>query len=167
MKKIGVFIDWNQNFGAVSDLVPGCVATGKTFEEVKENYFSALEFHLEGLEEKEIPKELKGNYELEFEFTVQALLHRFDKILTRAALSRITGINERQLGHYVSGYRSPRAAQKKKIVDGFHKLGKEFLSVVVFSDGILEMLGIKKAVSYRLWKRLFLLGLVEYQLHER
>lgn len=130
MEKVKVFIDWDINFGAVSELVAGCVATGKTFEEVKENYTSALEFHLEGLEEKEIPNELKGDYKLEFEFTSQALLHRFDKILTRAALSRVTGINERQLGHYVSGYRNPKPQQRKKIIEGFHKLGEEFSSVV-------------------------------------
>ena len=41
----------------------GCVATGKTFEQVKENYDSALAFHLEGLENKEIPKEFSGDYE--------------------------------------------------------------------------------------------------------
>lgn len=129
MQKIKVIIDWDENFGAVSELVDGCVATGKTFEQVKENYASALEFHLEDLEKVEIPAELSGDYELEFELTAQALLHRFDKILTRATLSRITGINERQLGHYVSGYRNPRAEQRKKIVDAFHQLGKEFLSV--------------------------------------
>lgn len=129
MEKIKVIIDWDENFGAVSDFVEGCVATGKTFDEVKENYASALEFHLEGLEKSEIPKELSGTYELEFELTAQALLHRFDKILTRAALSRITGINERQLGHYVSGYRNPKSEQRKKIVEAFHQLGEEFLSV--------------------------------------
>ena len=129
MQKIKVFIDWDENFGAVSDLIDGCVATGKTFEQVQENYQSALTFHLEGLEKDEIPQELTKDYELQFEFTAQALLHRFDKILTRAAISRITGINERQLGHYVSGYRNPKSEQRKKIVDGFHQLGREFLSV--------------------------------------
>lgn len=129
MQKIKVIIDWDENFGAVSELVDGCVATGKTYEQVKENYLSALEFHLEGLEKEEIPMELSGDYQLEFELTTQALLHRFDKILTRATISRLTGINERQLGHYVSGYRNPRAEQRKKIVDAFHQLGKEFLSV--------------------------------------
>ena len=129
MQKIKVFIDWDENFGAVSDLIDGCVAKGKTFEQVQENYKSALSFHLEGLEKDEIPQELTKDYELQFEFTAQALLHRFDKILTRAAISRITGINERQLGHYVSGYRNPKSEQRKKIVDGFHQLGREFLSV--------------------------------------
>lgn len=129
MQKIKVFIDWAENFGAVSEVIAGCVATGKTFDQVKENYASALEFHLEGLEKAEIPKELSGKFELEFELTAQALLHRFDKVLTRATLSRITGINERQLGHYVSGYRNPKDEQRKKIVEAFHQLGKELLSV--------------------------------------
>lgn len=130
MGKLKVFIDWDENFGAVSDQVPGCVATGKTFEEVKQAYSSALEFHIEGLSPEEIPTELVGNIEFDFELTAQAILHRFDKVLTRAALSRVTGINERLLGHYMSGFRNPRAAQKEKIIDGFHKLGEEFLSVV-------------------------------------
>lgn len=129
MQKIKVFIDWDENFGAVSEIIDGCIATGKTFEQVQENYASALEYHLESLEKEEIPKELLGKYELEFELTAQALLHRFDKILTRAAISRITGINERQLGHYVSGYRNPKSEQRKKIVKAFHQLGEEFLSV--------------------------------------
>lgn len=128
MEKVKVIIDWDQNFGAVSDFAPGCVATGKTFDDIKENYKSALEFHLEGLDE--VPDIFKGEYVLEFELTAQALLHRFDKLLTRAALSRITKINERQLGHYMTGHKTPRSQQRQKIVDGLHQLGNEFISVV-------------------------------------
>ena len=97
MEKIKVIIDWEGNYGAFSDEVLGCVATHKTFEGIKAEYASALEFHLEGMREDndEIPAKLQGAYELEFEMTAQALLHHFDGIITRAALSRITGINER------------------------------------------------------------------------
>lgn len=130
MEKLRVFIDWDENFGAVSDQVPGCVATHKTFEGVKEAYRSALDFHLEGLGAEEVPSILLGEYEIEYEMTVQALIHRFDKIISRAAMSRITGINERQLGHYMSGFRHPKAAQKEKIVEGLHRLGHELISVV-------------------------------------
>jgi len=38
--------------------------------------------------------------------------------------------NERQLGHYATGHRNPRPAQRKKIIDGIHKIGTEFNSVV-------------------------------------
>lgn len=66
----------------------------------------------------------KGKYQLGFELSAQALLHKFDGVLTRAALSRITGINEKLLSHYMSGYRNPRPAQRQKIVEGIHKGGK-------------------------------------------
>ena len=46
------------NFSAYSPDVPGCVATGKTEEEVMARMKEALEFHLEGLREidMEIPR---------------------------------------------------------------------------------------------------------------
>jgi len=132
MEKIKVTIDWENNYGAASDEALGCVATHKTFEGVKEAYASALEFHLEGMREdnEEIPAKLQGEYELEFEMTAQALLHHFDGIITRAALSRITGINERQLGHYMTRHRVPRLAQRRKIVDGLHRISKELAAVM-------------------------------------
>lgn len=132
MKKVTVLIDWDENYGAVSDTMPGCVATAKTVEAVKEAYASALEFHLDGMKKDsdEIPDIFKGKYQLEFELSAQALLHKFDGVLTRAALSRITGINEKLLGHYMSGYRNPRPAQRQKIVEGIHKVGRELIGII-------------------------------------
>lgn len=43
------------NYAAYSPDVPGCVATGKTIEEVKQQFAEALEFHLEGLREDNEP----------------------------------------------------------------------------------------------------------------
>ena len=101
MKKVKVLIDWDENCGAVSEAMPGCVATAKTVDAVKEEYASALEFHLDGMRKDSdpIPEMFNGKYELVFELSAQALLHKFDGVLTRAALSRITGINEKLLGH--------------------------------------------------------------------
>lgn len=130
MEKIKVIIDWDQNFGAASEMVPGCVATARTFDEAKAAYMSAFEFHLEGLRPEELPEFASKKYELEFELSAQALLHRFDGYITRAALSRATGINAKQLGHYMSGHRTPRADKRKKIVEGLHRLGEEFISVI-------------------------------------
>ena len=129
MKKILVNIVWNDNYGAYSDLIPGCVATHATIDGVKEEYKSALEFHIEGSDDEDLPECLKEEYELEYELAVSALLHYYDKILTRAALSRITGINQRQLGHYLNGYRNPRKDKRELIINGLHKIGQEFLSV--------------------------------------
>ena len=129
MKKIIVNIVWNDNYGAYSDEVPGCVATHSTIEGVKEAFVSALQFHIEGSETDELPDCLKKDFELEFELSVSALLHHYDKILTRAAISRVTGINQRQLGHYLSGYRTPRRDKRDIIIAGLHKIGNELLSI--------------------------------------
>jgi predicted RNase H-like HicB family nuclease len=132
MQTITVNIDWENNYGAYSEEVSGCVATNKTLEGVKQAYMEVLEFHLEGLHanDDEIPAILQGKYKIDFVLNVRALLHYFEGVLTRSALSRVTGINERQLGHYITGHRKPRPEQRKKIVEGLHRIGKEINSVI-------------------------------------
>ena len=132
MQTITVNIDWENNYGAYSEEVSGCVATNKTLEGVKQAYIEALEFHLEGLraDGDEIPAAMQGKYRLDYVLNVRALLHYFEGVLTRSALSRVTGINERQLGHYITGHRKPRPEQRKKIVEGLRRIGKEINSVV-------------------------------------
>lgn len=131
MEKIIVNITWLDNYGAYSDTIDGCVATHKTLDGVKQAYKEALELHLQGMREdgEDIPEILRGDYELCFMLNAQALLHQYDGILTRAAISRITGINEKQLGHYIQGVRNPRKDQRDKIVLGLRKLGNELVSV--------------------------------------
>jgi predicted RNase H-like HicB family nuclease len=43
------------NYAAYSPDVPGCVATGSTIEEVKQQFAEALQFHFEGLLEDNEP----------------------------------------------------------------------------------------------------------------
>ncbi len=132
MQKIKVEIGWLDNYGAASEQVLGCVATHKTLEGVKLAYTSALEFHLEGMRKDgdKIPEILQDGFELEFELNTRALLHSLEGILTRSALARATGINERQLGHYATGHRNPRPEQRMRIIKGIRAIGKEFESVV-------------------------------------
>ena len=130
MEKIKVIIDWLDNYGAVSEQILGCVATDKTCNGIKEAYISAVEFHLEGLDDDEVPECLKGKYEFEFELTTRALLHQLDGILSRAVISRATGINEKQLQHYMSGYRKARPDKRERIVSAVHNIGKELIAVV-------------------------------------
>lgn len=51
MKYLVIIEKANKNFSAYLPGVPGCVATGKTIEEVKKNIKEALAMHLEGLAE--------------------------------------------------------------------------------------------------------------------
>ena len=130
METIKVKVDWLDNYGAVSDQVHGCVATAGNYEGIKEAYASALEFHKEGLDADEIPGCLQGEYKLDFELTTRALLHQFDGVLTRAAISRATGINEKQLYHYMSVVRTARSDKRDKIVAAIHEIGQRLMSVV-------------------------------------
>jgi predicted RNase H-like HicB family nuclease len=45
----------NGNYSAYSPDLPGCVATGKTREQVTRNMYKAIEMHLRGLLEDRVP----------------------------------------------------------------------------------------------------------------
>ena len=132
MEKVLVTIELtDNNYSAYLEQLPGCVSTGKTFEELKRNIAEAVEFHLEGMvkDGESIPFEKK--YELAYKFDMESLLHHYNGIFTNSSLERLTGINQRQLQRYASGKNKPRKVQSIKIKNGLHQLGKELLSVEV------------------------------------
>ena len=137
MKKLKVIVGWEEgNYSALcndKDINGIVVDTHKNLEALKNSFSEVMKFHIEGCQEDGdiLPEYLtKGEYELYFEMQVSAILHQFDGILTRAALSRVTGINQKQLGHYMSGHRNPRQKQRERIVNGIKDIGKELLNVV-------------------------------------
>ena len=132
MRKIKVEISWQDNYGAGTEEIPGVAATHKTLEGVVKAYSESVHMHLESMQNDgdDIPEALQDDYELEFELNVRALLHYFEGMLTRSALARVTGINERQLGHYATGHRNPRPAQRAKIIEGIHRISAEINAVL-------------------------------------
>jgi predicted RNase H-like HicB family nuclease len=134
MQKVTVDINYTgNNFCAYAPILPGCVSTGSSLPEMKKNIQDAIEAHIQiSLEYNDpVPEIFTGEYELEFRLTTEALLIAYSDIFTKAALSRITGINQRQLWHYASGMRKPRPAQRKRIEEGLHKLGAELLRIEI------------------------------------
>lgn len=131
MEKVIVQIVWNKNYGAALELLPGCIAVDHTLSGVKEGIRSAIEMHLKVMldDGNPLPTAFLNDYELVFELDSRALLHHFEGIITRSGLSKLTGINEKQLGHYAQGIRNPRPAQRKKIIQGFHQMAKELMEV--------------------------------------
>ncbi len=133
MGKTIININWNDsNFEAYTENEDiACVTTGNTLDEVKANMIEALEFHRDGLLEDnlEIPEELKGEIIPEWKLSTSALLHYTDGIISRKAIAAAAGINIQQLTHYASGWRTPRPAMKKKILDGIHKIGKDLIAI--------------------------------------
>ena len=137
MEKIKVNVEWcDKNFGAAIDdsRVPGSVvATNKTLEGVKAAIAEALRFHVEGMlaDDDELPVWLEtGDYELDFRLSTSALLRNCEQYTSLAAIARASGINQQQLHHYATGLKTPRPAQRQRIVEGIHRIGREFMSVV-------------------------------------
>lgn len=121
------------NYCALVELPGEVIAvTHKTFDGIKNAVLESLDFSKQTILENNepVPAWVQNGYNVEFELEVSALLQYYSGILTRSALARVTGINERQLGHYATGHRKPRKEQRERIINGFHRLGKEFSAVV-------------------------------------
>jgi predicted RNase H-like HicB family nuclease len=137
MERIKVLVSWSgNNYCATvqgNDVNGVIIVTHKTLEGVKQEFQSSLQFHIEGCLEDgdKLPEWVAtGNYELDYCYDISALLHSLDGVLTRSAIARVSGINEKQIGHYASGHRIPRNAQREKIINGIHKIGQELAMVV-------------------------------------
>jgi hypothetical protein len=137
MEKIQVKTGWSgKNYSCVADdpvLNGVIVVTNKTLDGLKKDFPESLAFHIEGCvkDGDKFPEWLLcGNFELCYVLETSALLHSLDGVLTRSAIARATGINARQIGHYASGYRNPRPAQRERIINGIHSISKELASVV-------------------------------------
>lgn len=135
MQKIIVEVGWSgKNFscGCGNPEIGAVFATGKTLAEAKEKFLSALQFHIDGLKEdgELLPEWLeKGEYQLEYVLSIAALIRSAEEFTTMAAISRASGINQKQLSHYANGTKQPRLNQRLRILDGLHKIGQACLSL--------------------------------------
>ena len=119
-------------FSASCDLLPGwVVAFTGNFSNFVNYVQESIDFYVDcaKTDQESYPAVFDTSYELLFKMDIQSLLFCYDKILTRAALSRMTGINQRQLGHYICGRSKPRKPQSEKIVNALHTLGKELQAI--------------------------------------
>lgn len=136
MEKIKVKVEWcEKNFGAtVDDNVPGAlVVTAGTYEDLKKEVSESVRFHVECLVEDgvNVPRWLTdGDYELEWCLGVSALIRVCEPYISIAAISRETGINQRQLSHYANGIKIPRGPQRDKIIKGIHSIGHRLMTVI-------------------------------------
>jgi len=137
MEKIKVLVDWcDKNFGAVTECeaLNGLVTvTAKTYDGLMRELKEAVRLHVHDSVEdgEDVPEWLAaGEYEFDIELGMAALLRKCEQFTSLAAIARASGINQQQLSHYASGLRVPRTEQRQRIVDGLHRIGNEFLSVV-------------------------------------
>jgi len=120
------------NYGAYLKEVDGIIGIGDTLQEVKKSLLESIDITIEECAmnpEYVLPEEFKGDYEVVFSMDVLSFMEYYAGILSKAGLQRITGINQKQLGHYASGLSKPRAKQRARIEAGLHRLGEELLSI--------------------------------------
>ena len=135
MHKLIIEVGWSgRNFscGWNAPDAGAVVATGKTLADAQEQFASALNFHIEGMVEdgETLPEWLAhGDYELQYSLSAAALIRSAEEYTTMAAISRASGINPKQLSHYANGTKTPRPAQRSRILEGLHKIGKACLAI--------------------------------------
>ena len=117
MKKVNAIIEraGDGNYSVYMDadnmsyLVTG---TGKTVDEAVECFKNGYEDMKKYYAEK--GKEFE-EVEFEYKYDMASFLSYFTKAFSLAGLSRITGINQGQLSHYVTGHRVPSQRTKEKM----------------------------------------------------
>ena len=99
---------------------------GNTVEEAKNDIVLAYEEI-----KKVFTEEGKSTPDIvfEFKFDVASFLEHYSKILSLAGLERLTGINQGQLSHYVTGRRKPSHKTVEKISRSLHEFASEISQV--------------------------------------
>jgi len=67
--------------------------------------------------------------EFVYEYDMASFLSYYCKAFSLAGLSRITGVNQGQLSHYVTGRRVPSERTKQKIQNSIHVFARELSQV--------------------------------------
>jgi len=114
------------HFGAFAENVKGIYGAGDTPDLAIANALEAIELVKR---QASPPAALLSDYEIAYRYDAESLLRHYADVLSKPALERLTGINQKQLHHYASGLKKPRPAQRQKIREGLHRLGRELLSI--------------------------------------
>lgn len=106
----------------MKDLPYGLIGEGKTVKEVLEDFRSAYDDMRIAYEES---NEVFPEADFIFYYDAASFLQYYSSAFSLAGLERITGINQKQLGHYISGYRKPSPKTVHKLETGIRNFCKE------------------------------------------
>lgn len=117
---------YDANMEFIKSVPFGLLGQGKTVAEAIADFYNSYGemqamYKAEG---KECPA-----LELDFRYDVPSFLQYYAYAFTLAGLERITGVNQRQLSHYISGYRKPSERTARKIEEKIKNFAKEIEAV--------------------------------------
>jgi len=118
---------FDANMEFIKNVPFGLLGQGKTVSDAIEDFYNSYDeiqamYKSEG---KECPK-----LEFEFIYDMPSFLQYYAYAFSLAGLERITGVNQRQLSHYINGVKKPREKTVRKIENHIHLFGKEISSVI-------------------------------------
>ena len=117
---------FDANMEYIKDIPSGLLGQGKTVAETIADFYNSYEemramYQAEG---KTCPA-----LDFEFKYDIPSFLQYYAYAFTLAGLERITGVNQKQLGHYISGFRKPSERTARKIEEKIKTFAKEIESV--------------------------------------
>lgn len=100
----------------------GCIGEGKSVEETKADFMKAV-----GVMQEVYAEEGSKFPDVEFDFIydMASFLNYYAYAFSLAGLARITGVNQGQLSHYVTGRRRPSKSTVEKIEQSLHDFANE------------------------------------------
>lgn len=125
MKTVRVFIERGKD-GVYSAYMPddnnlhfNAIGEGSTAKEAHDDFLAVIDaFRVD------FPNEV-AELEFDFSYDLASFLAYYSGKLTLAGLSRITGVAQGQLSHYITGRRNPSPRTVEKISRALHSFGSE------------------------------------------
>ncbi len=117
------------HFDAYSDNCEGIYAAGDSIDAVKADTEEAIRLIKTNLPESQWPKEVKGDYEIEYKLDIPSFLNYYSGFMSLAGMEKVTGVNQKQLSNYLNHRSVPRPKQADRIIGGIHRFAKELLSI--------------------------------------
>ena len=100
----------------------GCIGEGKSVEETKADFMKAVG------EMQEVYAEEGSKFpdvKFDFIYDMASFLNYYAYAFSLAGLARITGVNQGQISHYVTGRRRPSKSTVEKIEQSLHDFANE------------------------------------------
>ena len=104
----------------------GIIGTGSDVNKAMEDFrhgYEEMKEYVESTGEPFIPAEFS------FKYDVPSFLQGFAFAFSLAGLERITSVNQKQLGHYISGFRHPSRKTVQKIESAIHSFCEQLSAV--------------------------------------
>jgi transcriptional regulator with XRE-family HTH domain len=95
---------------------------GKDLDELKKNILEVVNLSLEDQGKSVTLNDIKISLDLPQFFS-------YYNVINAKALSERIGMNQSLLAQYIKGNKKPSAAQKKRILNGVHQVGRELAAI--------------------------------------